>query len=64
MGKIGVHVVGDDSMEKKAILLTCGDSSAYDHQVPAFLFSNCQVYLIDFPGSGKSNGKPLPQKSN
>lgn len=62
LGKIAVHVFGPDTWDKKVVCMYQYDASAFIHQVPAFLFAEHQVYLIDPPGYGFSSGKAISQR--
>lgn len=63
-GKVAVYKVGQDDWPDKALIMGCGASTGYDHQVPAYLFCKYQVWLVDPPGEGNSTGKSLPQRSD
>lgn len=45
-------------MDKIILIHGCpSSSSAFLHQIPAFLFCQYQVFAVDMPGYGQSTGK-------
>mmetsp|Transcript_1114 Transcript_1114/g.2044 ORF Transcript_1114/g.2044 Transcript_1114/m.2044 type:complete len:330 (-) Transcript_1114:1408-2397(-) len=65
-GDIFVLKVGEDSWSKQMVCLHgCpSDHSAFEYQFQALAYMQFQVFAIDIPGYGRSNGPKLPSRSD